>query len=132
LEDILEIEKQLLAISDSSPGPVYVCEGEDFKVIYANDATLSVWGKDRSVIGKPFIEALPEIVDQPFPRLLKEVYTTGIAFYSDQEKADLPVNGVLQSFYFKFSYQPLRNKQGAIWAVLCVATDVTELVLVRK
>jgi PAS domain S-box-containing protein len=132
LEDTLEMQKQLLAISDSSPGPVYVCAGEDFKVIYANDATLIAWDKDRSVIGKPFVEAIPEIVDQPYSGLLKQVYTTGIAFFSEQERADLPVNGVLQTFHYKFSYQPLKNNEGDIWAVLCVATDVTELVMARK
>ena len=127
-----DIEKHLLQIINLSPGPVYVCKGEDLKVVYANEATLHVWGKDQTVIGKPFVEALPEVVDQPFPKLIRNVYLTGTPYHTEQDRADLPVGGVLQTYYFKFSYQPLKDDDGTIWGVLCIATDVTELVKARE
>ena len=121
-------EDHLLAIFNASTNPIYVCTGEELIVQYANKATLKAWGKDNSVLGKPFIEALPEIVDQPFPHLLREVYRTGIPYHTEQDRADLAVDGKIQTFYFKFSYQALRDPSGGIWGVLSTATDVTELV----
>jgi PAS domain-containing protein len=51
-------------IVEASPYPIYVCSGEDMIVTVANSATLKAWGKDNSVIGKRFIEALPELEGQ--------------------------------------------------------------------
>ncbi|HUH33977.1 MAG TPA: PAS domain-containing sensor histidine kinase, partial [Daejeonella sp.] len=121
-------EDHLIAIFNASSSPIYVCTGDELIVQYANEATLRAWGKDSSVLGKPFTEALPEIVDQPFPKLLREVYRSGIPYHTENDRADLVVNGELQTFYFKFSYQALKNLTGEIWGVLATATDVTELV----
>lgn len=126
------LEQHLLAIFNSSPNPIYVCAGDDFKVIYANEATLKAWDKDASVIGKPFVEALPEVVSQPFPELLKRVYATGVPYHTEHDQFDLPVGDVNQTFYYKFSYQPLISDDRATWGVLCTATDVTELVKTKR
>jgi PAS domain-containing protein len=80
------IEEHLYTIFNASPSPIYVCSGENFIVKYANEATLKAWGKDASVIGKPFTDALPEIIDQPFPKLLLEVYRTGITYHSKTDR----------------------------------------------
>jgi PAS domain S-box-containing protein len=114
-------------IVEISPFPVYVCTGEDAIVSVANSATLKAWGKDRSVIGKPFTEALPEMSDQPFLGLIKRVYKTGEPYYTSNDRADFLIDGVIQTFYFKFTYQPMRNAAGEIYGVACFATDVTEL-----
>lgn len=126
------LEQHLLTIFNSSPSPIYVCAGPDSKVIYANEATLKVWGKDASVIGKPFVEALPEVADQPFPKLVQRVYESGISYHTEQDRADLPVGGTLQTYYFKFSYLPLLDDDGRVWGVMCNATDVTELVKAKR
>ena len=119
-------------IVELSPMPVYVCKGEDMTVIVANKATLKAWGKDKSVIGKKFRDALPEMADQPFFDLLTHVYKTGVAYHTENDRADFLMDGRMKTFYFKFSYQPLRSKDGIIWGVLCIATDVTDLVLANK
>ncbi|SFH39871.1 PAS domain-containing protein [Pedobacter insulae] len=119
-------------IVDGSPYPVYLCIGEDMIIAYANAATLRTWGKTDSVLGKPFIEAIPEIKNQPFNQLLLDVYHTGIPHFSTDKRADLVVDNQLQTFFFKFSYQPYRNLSGEIIGVFCMATDVSELVSNRE
>ncbi len=96
-------------------------------ITVANDATLKAWGRDKSVIGMKFTEALPELHDQPFSKLIQHVLQTGEPYYTDNDRADITVDGVLQTFYFKFSYQPLTDESGKVGSVLCFATDVTEL-----
>ena len=114
-------------IVEISPFPVYLCTGEDMIITVANNATLKAWDRDASVIGKPFSEALPELEDQPFLGYLQSVYRTGKPFYSDNSRVDLLVGGKLQTYYYKFTYQPMYNAEGKVYGVAAFNTDVTEL-----
>lgn len=107
-------------------------ETEDMVISIVNDEMLKFWGKDKSVIGLPFEEAIPELKGQPFINLLKEVYRTGIPYHADQQMALLPVNGELKQQWFNFTYKPLRNAEGKVYAILHAATDVTNLVQLQK
>jgi two-component system sensor histidine kinase VicK len=100
-------------------------------VTIANAATLKAWGKTRDVIGRPFHEVLPELKNQPFKQLLLDVYHSGIAHSARDQRADIVVNGTLQTFYFTFSYQPFKDQFGKTTGVFSFANDVTELVLAR-
>lgn len=119
-------------IIEASPYPIYVCSGEDMIVTVANSATLKAWGKDSSVIGQRFTDVLPELEGQPFMQLLKNVYHTGITYTAKNDRADLAANGTIETFYFDFTYQAMRNAEGRITSVLCFATDVTGLEQARQ
>lgn len=106
--------------------------GLEMKIELANDAMLRLWGKDGSVIGKTIREALPELEGQPFNKLLEHVFTSGQTYRATEDRADLVVDGRLQTFYFNFSYKPLRNAAGEVYAILNMATDVTELVKAKQ
>ncbi|MFD0764438.1 ATP-binding protein [Mucilaginibacter lutimaris] len=114
-------------IVETSPFPVFVCTGEDMIITVANTATLNAWDRDSSVIGKPFSEALPELEDQPFLGYLQSVYRTGKTFNSLSERVDLLVGGKLQTYYYKFTYQPIHDADGKVYGVVAFNTDVTEL-----
>ncbi|SKB41466.1 PAS domain-containing sensor histidine kinase [Daejeonella lutea] len=119
-------------IVELSPFPVYVTTGEDMIITVANDATLKAWGRDKSVLGKKFSEALPELKDQPFAGLIQHVLRTGEVYHTENDRADLMVDGRLQTYYYKFTYQPMSDASGNISSVLCFASDVTELELARQ
>ncbi|MCB4235371.1 PAS domain-containing protein [Kaistella anthropi] len=89
-------------------------------------------GKDKTVIGKTLQNALPELQGQPFIDILKNVYRTGIPYFSQEDRVDLFVDGVLQTFYYNFSYKPMRNADGKVYAIINVAVNVTELINARK
>lgn len=114
--------------------PVATClfVGRNMTVEIANELMLGYWGKDRSVIGRPLNEALPELEDQPFLAILDEVYRTGEAYTAHNAPAKLMVNGTLGTYYFDYTYKPLRNLQGEVYAVMNMAVDVTEQVLARQ
>ncbi|RYD57935.1 MAG: PAS domain S-box protein [Sphingobacteriales bacterium] len=109
-----------------------VYRGEDMVIELANDAMLKLWGKDDTVIGKKLEQALPELEGQPFMDLLRSVYTTGNTYKATEDRADLIIDGVLQSGYFNFSYKALRDAEGNIYGILNMAVDVTDLVLERR
>ena len=119
-------------IVDLSPMPVFLCIGEELVVKIANQATLNAWQKDVSIIGLPFKEAIPELNGQPFYDLLTQVYSTGIPYYTDSDKVVFIIDGQPTTFYYKFSYQPLTDDTGKVWGVLCISSNVTELILANR
>ena len=102
--------------------------GRELRIQYVNDVMLKFWGKDYSIIGKTFIEALPVLKGQPFLQQLDKVYATGIAFTGKEVRAHLEVDGVVRPYYFNYTYKPLRNHLGEIYAIHHMAVDVTEQV----
>ncbi|HEY0177396.1 MAG TPA: PAS domain-containing protein, partial [Pedobacter sp.] len=120
------------SLVDASPMPTAIYTGEDIIISMANQGMLDFWGKDQSVIGRPLAEAVPELKDQPFMDLLKQVYTTGVTHHALEDKADLIIDGKLQSFYFTYTYRAFRNAEGQISAIIHTAADVTELVQARQ
>ncbi|WP_158799826.1 PAS domain-containing protein [Pedobacter sp. L105] len=124
-------EDLFISFAEASPTPTALYTGKDLIIAMANPGMLAIWGKDADIIGKPLIDAVPELKGQPFIGLLKEVYTNGITYHAKEDKADLLVDGKLQPFYFNYTYKPLKNTDDQIYAIIHTAIDVTELVLAR-
>ena len=118
----------------ASPMPIGIYIGRDMRIQTVNDAILKAWGRknESEVLGKTFREVLPELEGQPFFKLLEDVYTTGVAFHSDNHRVDLVHDGELRTFYFNFTYTPLRDKDGNVYGVMNTALDITDLVVAKK
>ncbi|HEY0680157.1 MAG TPA: PAS domain S-box protein [Chitinophagaceae bacterium] len=127
-----ESEKRFRNLVEEAPMATAIYSGPDMIVSLANEAMLNVWGKDASIIGKPLHEGIPELEGQPYLQLLQNVFTTGEAYSANESRADLVVDGRLQTFYFNFTYKPLRDTSGNVYAILNMAADVTESVLARQ
>lgn len=106
--------------------------GPDMVIQYANDLMVTYWGKDKTILGRPLIEAMPELKDQPFLPYLYEVYNTGNPYVGVEEKTNISIDGILRTFYFNFTYKALREKDGNIYGIHEMAVDVTSQVLARK
>jgi hypothetical protein len=65
------------------------------------------------VLGKPVIEALPEVADQGIIQLLDGVVHTGEPFRANELPLLLERNGNREKVYLNFIYHPLRDAQGA-------------------
>jgi len=116
---------QLLHILALSKDATAIYTGEELIIETASDAMIAFWGKDRSVIGQSFIEAVPELVGQPFFDLLREVWRTGVTYEAIDTAAQLRVDGRLQWFYYDFIYRAIKNDKGEVYCILHTATDVT-------
>jgi PAS domain S-box-containing protein len=106
--------------------------GPELRIAYANPLILRYWGKDASVLGRPLLEALPEVAGQPFPALLAQVYATGQPYVGTRQAATLRVAGELCTAYFTFTYQPLRDAAGQVYGIHNTAIDVTAEVLASQ
>ncbi|WP_266363560.1 PAS domain S-box protein [Tellurirhabdus rosea] len=124
-KELEESEKRFRNLVLGAPMATAVYAGPDMVIQLANEAMLKLWGKDASVIGKKLHDALPELEGQPFHQLLTDVYTSGVAYQAKEDRADLVVDGKLQTFYFNFTYKPLRDADGKVYAILNMALDIT-------
>lgn len=129
---IKQNEQRLKLLIDESPMRITLLTGPDLVIKIANEQILKSWGKDKDVIGMPLLEALPEIKDQAFPEILKEVYETGVSYSAKASKASFNVGGVFQTFYFDIWYKPLFNASNEVYAVLTTAVDVTEKIVAEQ
>lgn len=130
--DIHAAQQRFQPLAEALPMPTAIYWGREMLIVAANAAMLQTWGKEASVIGKALKEALPELDGQPFEALLDRVFTTGQLYEAKDDRADLVVDGKLQSFYFNFTYKPLKGSNGQTEAIINTATDVTELVQARQ
>ncbi len=113
--------------------PVATClfVGREMTVQIANDKMLKFWGKGTEVIGLPLREAVPELISQPFLHLLDAVFTSGKGCEGRNAAADLTINGVLGTYHFDFTCQPLFNAGGEVYAIMDMVINVTEQVVAR-
>lgn len=112
--------------------PVAVYTGEEILIELANPAMMGAWGRTGSVVGFTLSEALPEISNQPFVAMLKEVWNTGVDNVGKAIPAELFVDGRLQQYYFDYSYLAVKDEHGKVYAIYHTAKDVTQEVLDQK
>ncbi|GGG99580.1 PAS domain-containing sensor histidine kinase [Pedobacter zeae] len=108
-----------------APVAIGILRGRDFIIEDANDDLLKIWGKTKAVIGLKLLDGLPELIDQPFPELLLQVYDSGVAHFGYETMARLERNGVLGDFYFNFVYDPIFGQDGQVSGIMVVANEIT-------
>jgi len=129
-----EQQRQLLyQLYQEAPVPIAVLDGPTWVYQLVNPAYQRVF-PGRELLGRPLLEALPEVADSPMPAILAEVYRTGQPY----SRQDMPLNlarhegAVPEVIYGTFTCQARRNAQGAVDGVVFFATDVTEQVRMRQ
>jgi PAS domain S-box-containing protein len=122
----------LLTILSQAKTATAIHSTDEMIIEMANDAMIAIWGKDKTIIGKPIEEALPELKGQPFLSLLQSVLHTGQTIAGSDTMAELVVDGELKPFYFDFEYRAIKNEAGEVICVLHTATDVTARYLGRR
>lgn len=129
---IEESEARFRSLITAAPLGIGLFMGRELVIEMPNQAFIDIVGKGDSIIGKTLAEAMPELEDQPFLQILDEVYTGGKIFQTSGTQVNIVQNGVMNHGFYDFSYTPLFNTDGNVYAILDIAVDVTERVLSRK
>ena len=129
-----EEQRNLLqTLLDQAPVAMCLFQGADLVVTSANRLICDIWGKPaEQVLGRPLLEAVPELQGQGFDALLRKVLATGIPYVGKETPAQHLQQGQWVTQYFNFVYQPLYDEQKEIIGVVVVASDVTEQVEARQ
>lgn len=129
----VESRHKFKTVIEESNDPILILKGKDLIIDTANQALFDLWQVGPEAVGKTFLEVLPEMEGQGFNELLLKVYQWGEPFYGNEVPAIFTrKNGIRETIYFDFSYQPYRNVEGNIEGVLVMARNVTQNVLSRK
>ena len=116
----------------NSPVAKMVFTGTDMIIKTVNEKMLAMLGKDESIIGKPFLEAIPELLSTPLLTRMVGVFQSGETYYQPEEKISLHRDGVHYHGYYNYIYKPLHDINGDIYGIMVTATEVTEQVLSRQ
>ncbi|QKG52382.1 PAS domain-containing protein [Hymenobacter sp. BRD67] len=105
--------QQLYHLFMEAPAPIVILDGPDLVYQLVNPAYQRVF-PGRTLLGKPVLEALPELLGTPILDQLRGVYTTGTTLVAQEMPLLLARhdNGPLEELFFTFTYQARRNTQG--------------------
>lgn len=123
---------KLEAIFASAPAALAFWRGEDFVFENVNPLYASIFpGKD--LLGKPLLEAIPELKGQGFDDLLRKVLRTGEPFIGSGVSAMIPdAQGNMHEHFYDFAYIQIKDEDGKPFGVFDHAIDVTERVLANR
>lgn len=126
--EIEKSEQNMRALVESAPFPIGVFVGEEMRITLANQSIIDAWDRDSDVIGKTYTEVLPELENQSIYEQILGVLKTGIPYHAKEQKVNLLTHGKLQTYYFNYSFTPLLDASGNVYAVMNTAVDLTQLV----
>ncbi len=128
-----ESESRLRTMILQAPVCIAIFRGADFITEIANSASLELWGRtEEEVLNKAIFEAMPELIEQGIKEIIHGVFTSGKKFAASDLPVQIIKNGKLETLYINFSFEALYDASGTIDGIMCVGTEVTEQVIVRK
>jgi PAS domain S-box-containing protein len=136
VQDITEskqAQERLYELFMQAPLPICVLKGRELVFEMANPLYAKVAGR-RDLLGKPFLEAIPELKGQGLDGVLLKVMETGTTYAGKEVpvRLDRFNDGVLEDTFWTFTYAPLRNPDGRVDRVIAFCSEVTDQVLSRR
>ncbi len=131
---IMKDKDALLAqFIEQVPAAVAIYEDADFIIRSINPAYQKLL-PNRLLLGRPLMEAIPELVGTQNDEALRNTFETGNVFYREDMliKVSDHVGGEARGRYFNVSYLPRRDGLGNIDGIFAFAVETSEKVGVRQ
>ncbi len=132
--DLLSKKKEFRNIVMQSPIAITILKGSDFIIEIANEVMLKhIWRKDfKEVVGRSLLEVFPELYEQDYVKLLKQVMNTGVPHSALESPAYVDSHDGRKLYYLDYEYAPLFDTDGTIDGIMCTVNDVTASVKARE
>jgi PAS domain S-box-containing protein len=130
----LEVERaRLQQVFQRAPSFIVALRGPDQVYEFVNEAYYQLVGH-RDILGKPLLDALPEIRGQGLFELLEQVRTTGEPWVGHETPVELQrtPGAPLETRYLDMVFQALTDGDGTRSGVVAHGSDVTEHVFARR
>ena len=125
-------EARFRTIISSAPAGIGLFVGRELVIEMPNQVFIDIVGKGQDIVGKRLANVMPELHNQPFLKILDDVYTSGKMFQSFETPANIVKDGVETTSYFNVTFSPLFDNEGKVYAILDISIDVTEFAKARK
>lgn len=130
---LAESEKGFRNVIEHSPIPMAIIRGADYVIETGNiEMFANIWRrKEEDVIGKKLFDVFPQLNNQKYPDILKDVFEKGITHRENESVAYVHGDGGTKKFYFNYEYAPLFDTDGKVSGIMITVYDVTENVARR-
>lgn len=120
-------QERLSRMFQQTPGFMAIVAGPGHVFEMANDAYIKLVG-GRDVVGKPLLEAIPEVKGQGYDEMLDEVLASGKPFFGRGASVNLKrqPDAPVEERFVDFVCQPLFDDDGRTTGVFMQGNDVTE------
>lgn len=126
-------KRQLENLFMQAPSAICIFEGPEFTFVLVNPVCQQAF-PGRELLGKPLLEAMPELQQTEIPAALTRVYREGESYVAQEMPLMLARydGGPLEEIYWSFTFQARRNGEGRIDGIMVYAHEVSSQVLTRK
>lgn len=127
-------EGRLRSVIATAPAGMAVFMGRDLVIELPNQTFINMVGKGPDIAGRALRDVVPELISeqQPYLKILDDVYTTGQMYQSYGSKVSIVRQGVMSHNYYNISFTPLRDETDRLYAILVMTLDVTEQVKAQQ
>ena len=129
---LIKSEQHLRSIFEQAPLALCMLNGPEHLVELANERMLKFWNRSAAVINNPYATLGLNPETTPSLNTLDNVYQSGITLAGHEVQVNVNYGMESRLGYFNFTYQPIRDLQGAITGILAIIEDVTERVETRN
>ena len=131
-DELLLSEARFRNLINQAPVAICVIRAHDLLIIEVNNGYLELVGKNREQLENHTIwDAVAEAADVYAP-LMEEVITTGVAFHGREHELILNRNGIPETVFIDFVYEPVTDLKGKVTSIMVVGNDVTDKVMARR
>lgn len=129
IEALRNQEQMLYNTFMQAPVGIGIFKGPDYIVDLINPPLCEIYGKSlEEMAGKNVFDVLSHARGMGFETLLDNVRQTGESFKGTGVAVPLIRQGVLETVYVDFVYEPYREPDGTISGVIAIASEVTDQV----
>jgi PAS domain S-box-containing protein len=133
IEALRNQQQVLYSTFMQAPVGIAIFKGPEYIVDLINPPLCEIYGKTiEEIKGKPVFDVLWHAKGMGFEALLDNVRLTGESYRGSGLPAPIVRDGVLETVYLNFVYEPYRENDGTISGVIAVATEVTDQVNAKQ
>ncbi|PST82545.1 hypothetical protein C7T94_07690 [Pedobacter yulinensis] len=130
---LADSEERFKSIFDKAPVGMALLTGENLVTELANEEILKIWGRSAiEIIGKPHLEARPELDGQQIGEWLLDSLHTGKTRVNNEIKVRLYQPGGMREAWVNSIYHPIKDGTGRFSSLLVILQDVTASISERN
>lgn len=129
---ILDSTSEFDDVISNSPCATIILSGEDPVIEIMNNKMMRTLGKKLDVLGKRFVDVIPQEMNQQFIKLYQEVYRSGKLHSESEFRIEYYIKEQLIVSYLNLSFKPKKDRNGKVYAVVIISVNVTDLIIARE
>lgn len=120
------VYKHYYELFEDAPLAAAIFDASSLKLEIVNSSMLNLWQRPPSIQGSALLDFLPELANQEYPQILKNVAITGNTHCESGARVMLNRQSKIESVFMDYSYKPISINSNRPTAILVLATDVCE------